>query len=261
MDKKRKNYVEVKLTEILRAIWSRAWVVILAVAVCGGAAFSYAAFFITPLYQASTLMYVNNSAISVGSTSVSISPGQLTAAQHLVDTYVVILKTRATLTRVLEEAELNYSYGQLYRMVQAAQVGSTEIFEVRVTSPHPGEAARIANTIADVLPDQIADIVDGASVRVVDYAVAPSRPVYPNVARDTVLGMLLGFLLSCAGIAVYVIFDTTIHSADYLVQNWDLPLLAVIPEHSPRKRGLIFYRAKLPGETGENPMEKEIINF
>lgn len=244
---KNKNVIEVNLVDLVKALWHRAWAIALAIAIFGGAAFSYAAFMIAPRYQASALMYVNNSAISVGSTSVSITPGELSAAQHLVDTYVVILKTRSTLNKVIEKAELDYSYEKLYKMIEAAPVNSTEIFEIKVTSSSPYEAELIANTITDVLPDQIADVVDGASVRVVDRAVVPSRKSAPSITKYTAVGMLLGAVLSCGVIMVMVIFDTTISSADYLTENYDLPILAVVPDMFPRKTGENgYYRESSP---------------
>lgn len=232
---RRKEYVEIDLIEIAKSLCRRGWAVILAMVLFAGAAFSYAAFFVTPLYQARALMYVNNSTFSVGNTSVSISPSQLSAAQHLVDTYVVILKTRTTLNKVIEEADLNYSYGQLYKMIQAGPVDSTEVFEIVVTSPDPREAERIANTIADVLPDKISDIVDGSSVRVVDYAVVPSRKASPNITKYVSAGLMLGFLVSCVVLVTLQIFDTTIYNTDCLSLNYDLPVLAVIPDTSSRK--------------------------
>ena len=47
------------------------------------------------------MMYVNNSSINVGSTQVDLS--DLSAAQSLVETYIVILKTRGTLEQVIEQ--------------------------------------------------------------------------------------------------------------------------------------------------------------
>lgn len=51
-------------------------------------------------------------------------------------------------------------------MVQAEAVNSTEVFSIDVTSPDPQEAELIANAIADILPDRIADIVEGSSVKI-----------------------------------------------------------------------------------------------
>lgn len=236
MEKRQQNKaVEVDLVKLAKALWQRAWAIVLAMIIFGGIAFFRAVFFITPLYQASAMMYVNNGAFAVGETSVSISPGQLTAAQSLVDTYVVILQSRSTLEKVIEEADLRYSYEQLSGMVKAAPVGETEIFQIYVTSPDPREAELIANTITKVLPDRIADIVDGSSVRVVDHAVVPTRKMSPSITRNTALGMMLGLVLSCGLFIVMYILDTTIDSVDYLTENFDLPVLAVIPDMDSKK--------------------------
>lgn len=253
MEKQQNNdaEMEIDLLELAKELWHRAWAIALTVAILGTLFFCNAAFLTTPLYQASAMLYVNNGAFSLGETSVSISPGQLTAAQSLVETYVVILKSRTTLERVAEEAGLNYSYEQLSSMVVASPVENTEIFEVSVTSSKPKEAELIANTIAEVLPDRIADIVDGSSVRVVDYAVTPTRKVSPNITKKTAIGMMLGFVLSCGVIIVMKLADTTISSVDYLLQNYDLPILAVIPDMFPEKPNDNGYYKK------SNPAEKK----
>lgn len=193
------------------------------------------------MYESEALLYVNNSSISVGSTSFSISPSELTAAQNLVDTYIVILKTRAVLNEVIDKAGLDYSYAQLKSMITAAPVNQTEVFRINITSPDPHEAERIANTIAEVLPDKIADIVDGSSVRIVDYAVVPSVRSSPSVTRYTALGLLLGVVVSCFAIVALELSDTTIRSEEYLMQNYDFPVLAVIPELTAHKSGKYGY--------------------
>ena len=224
-----KDTIEIDLLALARAVWKRVWLVIAAVLVCGAAAFSYAKFLITPLYEAKALMYVNNSSISVGSASFSISSGELSAAQSLVKTYIVIMQSRQTLNEVIEQADLPYTYEELLPMVTAAPVNDTEIFEITVTDADPQEAELIANTIADVLPDKISDIVDGSSVRVVDYAVVPVFPVSPSVTKYAMIGVLLGGVLSVGVIVLMELLNESIRSEDYLIQTYDLPILAVVP--------------------------------
>ncbi|MDD3254191.1 MAG: Wzz/FepE/Etk N-terminal domain-containing protein, partial [Lachnospiraceae bacterium] len=137
---KSNQYYEIDLMQLLHAFWHRLWAIILAAVIGGGALFSYAAFFITPLYEAEALIYVNNSSFSLGSTSFSISSSELTAAKTLVDTYIVILKTRSTLSEVIREAGLNYSYQELSEMIGSEPVNNTEIFSIKVTSSNPQEA-------------------------------------------------------------------------------------------------------------------------
>ena len=231
MVKERDNEeVESDLLALARALWRRAWAVILAMLIGGAAMFSYASFLITPLYQAKALMYVNSSSLSVGNTKLSISQAELSAAQSLVDTYIVILNSRTTLNDVIKEAEVPYTYEQLSSMISAQAVNSTEVFEVVVTDANPQEAEKIANAIADVLPNKIAAIVEGSSARIVDYAVVPSQKSSPNITKLTAMGLLAGFVLSAAVIIVLELMDETIHDEDYLAQNFDLPVLAAIPD-------------------------------
>ena len=150
------NEMVIDLVQLARALWRRAWAIVLAMVIFGGAAFGYARFLITPLYQASAMMYVNNSSINVGSTQVDLS--DLSAAQSLVETYIVILKTRGTLEQVIEQENLSYDYETLSDMIEAGAVNSTEVFEIQVTSADPEEAERIANCIAELLPGRISEI-------------------------------------------------------------------------------------------------------
>jgi len=222
--------IEIDLQKLLLALWKKAWLILLST-ILGGALFlAYTVFLITPLYKASAMLYVNNSSFSVGNTSFSISNSDLVAAQSLVDTYVVILKTRPTLERVIADTGVDYDYEELYEMIEAAPVNSTEIFEIEVTSPDPQEAELIANSIATILPDRISDIVDGSSVRIVQHAVVPAHKDSPSLAKNTAIGLVLGFMASCGVIVLLELLDSQIHDQETLIELYQLPVMAVIPD-------------------------------
>ena len=239
MTETNESFDTIDLVELFGLLLRRIWTIILAALIAGSLAFGYTYFFVTPLYKASTLLYVNNSDISVGSSSFSITTGDLNAAQKLVDTYVVILKSRTVLNEVIEKADVNYTYGQLSGMITAGAVNSTEVLRIVVTCPNPAEAERIANTIAEILPERIPDIVNGSDVRIVDYAVVPSARSSPSFTKNTAIGVLVGAILSVAAIVLTYYFDENIRSEDYLSQTYpDIPLLAVIPNmRSSSRRG------------------------
>ena len=230
MDMNNREEVELDLLRLLRALWRKAWVIILTVIVFGVCALVVNTMLVTPRYKARALMYVNSSSISVGSTKLSISQAELSAAQSLVDTYIVILNTRTTLEDVIAQSGVNYTYEQLTKMISAAAVNSTEVFYVEVTSRDPKEAELLANTITHVLPERISSVVEGSSVRIVDYAVEPARKDSPRTALNTVICMVLGGILACVAITVGELMDRQIHNSDYLIQTYDIPLLAVIPD-------------------------------
>lgn len=222
--------VEMDLPRLLKALWRKAWVILLTAAIFGAAALGVNVAFVTPQYKARALMYVNSSSISVGSTKLSISQAELNAAQSLVDTYIVILNTRTTLNEVIEQTGVNYTYEQLSKMISAASVNSTEVFYIEVTSPDPKEAALLANTIAQVLPEKIASVVEGSSARIVDYAVEPTKKDSPRTALNMAVCMVLGAVFACGAVVAGELMDKQIHDSDYLIQTYDIPVLAVIPD-------------------------------
>ena len=109
---------EIDLLHLVKLLWSKAWLIVLVMILLGALAFSYAMFFVTPMYQATAKMYVNNKSISVGSSVLSIS--DISAAKELLNTYVEILHTRETLEVVIENTGVEYTYEQLSRMISAS---------------------------------------------------------------------------------------------------------------------------------------------
>lgn len=232
MENKKSNAFEyqIDVAHILKMVWRRLWIVILCAAIAAAIGFSYAAFFITPMYSSTAMMYVNNKSFSIGSTSVSISSSEITAAQSLVKTYLVILDNRTTLEQVIEKTGVDYTWSQLSGMISASAVNDTEIFRVTVTADDPYEASIIVNGIAEVLPERVADVIQGSSMKIVDRGIVNTSKVSPNVTRYTMVGFVLGLFLACAIIVVYALLDDTIRGEDYILQRYEYPILARVPD-------------------------------
>lgn len=239
MVKSTNDEVYIDLGQVFRVLWKYAVVILLVGILFAALLFFYAQFFITPRYEANALFYVNNSTFSINS-AVRISTGELNAASDLVSTYVAILQSRANMEQVIEESGVNYSYEQLRRMISARAVNSTGLFQVTVNSSNPEEARALANTIADILPAKVSDIVSNSSVVVVDYAVTPRTRVSPDYMKYAMIGLLMGVVLSSAVVLLVSYFDDVIRDEEYLLQNFDAPVLATIPDltaKTPRKYG------------------------
>lgn len=239
------------VVQIGKTLWKKIWVIFTAGVLAAVLFFSYSFFLVTPKYSSSVQLYVN-STVSVGNLSTSV----LTAARDLVKTYISILNTRTTIEKVAEEAGVDYSYGQLKSMISASAVSETEIFQITVTARDPREAAKIANTIADVLPDRVADIIDGCSVRLVDSAVVSTSKVSPNIVKNTGIGFLIGILLACGIIIVMFLLDDTIYSEEYLLRTYDIPVLAKIPNLLEDEKDRYGYKKYYQSESVQAKKDK-----
>ena len=232
--------MELDLQRIFEAVLQKAWVIGIVSGLCALLMLMGTLFFVTPLYKSTAMFYVNNNDISVG--DVSISNGDLVTSRGLVESYIVILNTRETLNDVIDYAGINRSYSQVKGMISAAAVNETEIFAVTVTGPDPAEAEKIANAIAYILPKRISTIIDGTSAKVVDAAVVPTSPSSPSYTKNTIVGFLVGFLLSAGIVVLMELFDITVRSEEDITQICKHPILATVPDMgAPSKGGKYYY--------------------
>jgi len=225
---------EIDLLKLLKVLWKRVWLIVAAAFLGGVAFFVYTFFFITPQYQSSALLYVNNNSLDIGSTKLNITSGDISASSSLINTYCVILKSRTTLEQARFEGELPYTYEQLKAKVNGSAEGSTPIFKITVTDPNPEMAANICNTVVEIMVDPssgISGIVEGSSVSVIDYAVVARSASSPSYMKNTAIGMLIGFVLACGVVILISLMDTTIREEGYLLEKYkDIPILATVPD-------------------------------
>lgn len=224
------EYYTIDLAHIFKSLLKRIWLIGLSGFLAAVCCFVWAAFLISPTYSSSIMLYVNNSSFSLGNTSFSISSSEISAAQSLVKTYAELLNNRTTLERVVEKSGLDYTYKELSKMITAAPANETEIMRVTITAEDPYHAAKLANTIAEVLPDRISEIIDGASMEVVDSAIPNLDKIAPSISKYTVVGFIAGFVIMAIIVVIMALMDDTIHDEEYILKTYDYPILAKIPD-------------------------------
>lgn len=228
---------EINVIELFQALLKRWWLILAAVIVGAVLMFVYTRFFVTPLYQSSVAFYVNNGQNAED----KISNSDISAAQSLVDTYIVILKYGTTLDDVIKDAKLDCTASQLAGKLDCASIHDTEVFQVTVTDPLPERAERIAKSIAKILPDKVADVIEGSTVRIVRDPTLPERPSSPHLRHNVAVGAAAGFLLSVLYAGLQFILDDRIRDAAKLLkENYSYPVLAEIPDLTHESRGYYY---------------------
>jgi len=242
-----KEYYVIDIIHVLRVILHKIWIVIVCGVLAAGIGFSVAAFAIEPTYSSSIMLYVNNSSLSLNDVGISMSYSDINASQSLVKTYSVLLKNRTTLERVIEETGVSRSWGELFGMIEASSVNETEVMKVTVTTTDPYEAQKIANGISKVLPQRVTEIVEGTSMEVVDSAIPNLNKVAPSITKYTAIGFLLGAFVSIIVLVIVALMDNTIHDEEYVLQTYNYPILAKVPDlldTENKKYGYDYYQSK-----------------
>lgn len=224
------EYYAIDVAHILGFLWKRVWIMALCGLLVGAAGFFYSTFVMKPTYSADIRLYVNIASAGQSNGEMTISPSDLTAAKSLVKTYGAILDGRTTLERVIQESGVTYTWKELSGMIAYAPSNDTQIMRVTVTCNDPYEACSIANTIAEVLPQRIEEIIDGTSMKVVDAAVPDLQKVGPSISKYTLMGVVLGVVLCMVILVIMAMLDGTVHDEEYVLQTYDYPILGKVPD-------------------------------
>lgn len=225
--------VEIDLRGLFKVLLKRAWIIVLCAVILGSAVLMYTVNFVAPQYKASVTIYVNNN--SSKDTSY-ISSSDLAVALRLVTTYVNIIQSNTVLDKVIAETNLALTTDQVRSMISAEVVGETEMFKVTVTTPYPQMSMDLANAIAAIAPDEIAEIIEGSSAKIIDYARLPKGSSSPNYTTNTILGAAAGAALAILAIVLQNMLDVRIKNEEDLEKICSVPVLGVIPDLANDKK-------------------------
>lgn len=217
--------MEIELGRLFKALIKKWWVIIISTIILAAGAYVYSTFFAVPVYEAYITMYVQNTDDYEG----KISTDALSSAQDLVNTYIVLLKSNSVLSQVVDKVDLGYEPSQIAEMISASAVESTGVFKVAVYNTNPSDAQKIANAIAEIIPEEIVRVINAGNVELIDEAEYPNEPYSPNIMLNSIIGGMIGLFISCIILVLIEIFDTKIRSENDLGQITTLPVVGVIP--------------------------------
>lgn len=227
------DVVDIDFLKLLRILLNKLHIIAFCGLFCGVLVYAAVYLLVEPEYMANIMMYVNNASTNEGSTTISQS--DLYASSQLVDTYSAIITSETFLEQVIAEADVDIEVEKLTEQLITEAVNDTEVFKISVMHQDPKAAARIANAIANIAPSHISSIVDGSSVKVIDYASIPTEISKPSYRKFVFIGFMFGLVLSIIIVLLIDIMDTTIKSESDL-EEWMLPVLGVVPDFADAKK-------------------------
>ena len=202
-------------------------------------------FLITPKYTATSTMYM----VSSSSDSV-VDLSDLNIGTTISADYVELIKTRPIVEGVAQDLSLDYTYGQMLKMIDLTVVANTRIIKISVTSPDRYEAQEIANALAVKAETELPKLMDAPKPNIAEKAIVPETKSSPSMTKNTLIGALAAMMLVLAVLTVLYLMDDTVKTADDVEKNFGVMPLTTIPEgkieglrssneEAMRRRGLL----------------------
>ena len=216
---------EIDLVELFYLLWGHMIQIIACVIVGGAAAFAYTYFMVTPLYQATSKMYV---ASATYNSIVDIYDIQL-GSQLALD-YEQLILSRPLMEDVAEALELNVEPEAIASLVSIYNPEETRILTITVTCPDPQLAADLANEIAYQASIYLPRVMESPAPNIYEDALVPTDKSSPSYFRNTLLGAMLAAVVYCGILVVWFLMDDSFTTPEDINRYFGVQPLAVIPE-------------------------------
>ncbi len=218
------DVIEIDLQELFGIVLNRLWLILACGLVTGIAGFCISFFLLTPQYESTTKVYILN---KQDNSTITYSDMQL--GTQLTKDYAELIKSRDVLETVIENCGLMESYKNFAGRVTVTNITDTRIIAITVRDEDPAMAQLIADEIRKEAADHIKNVTDVQAVNVAEEANLPLEPADPSIPKWTVIGMMLGLLLSGAWVVAKFLLDDTVKTSEDVEKYLGLSTLAMIP--------------------------------
>ena len=236
---------EISISSLISIAKKNLLVLISVTVVCAVAAFFASSYLLTPTYQSKVSFVATNGGVGTSvQTTDKIGSADISASLAMVNTYVDILKTTNMYKQLANELNNDYTYNQLKKMITIQSRSEDSLFiDVFVTSPKPSESVRIANTFLELGEEYVAASMNEPDKLLILQVEESSSAVknYPNTTLNVLEAGFLGFAATFAIILVVFLLDKTIKGEKDFTQNYDIPVLGVIPYFKAAANGAKNY--------------------
>ena len=222
----------ITLQDIFKTLKKRLSLIIILtiIALAISAVVSY--FVITPIYQSSTQILINQEKTEVN----TFSSQDIETNLQLINTYNVIIKSPAILSLVIDELDLNTTPAALTNKITVNNAEDSQVVNITVQDPDPQRAVDIANKTAQVFQAQIKTLMQVDNVSVLTPAVLGDNPspVKPDPMLNMAIAAVIGLMLGVGLAFLLEYLDTTVKTEEDIEELLNLPVLGLISNISEK---------------------------
>lgn len=218
---------EITVQSIVKTLQKRWFFILVLTMLSMGIAAMLSFFILTPIYEAETQIIVNQK---------SYDNQQLVGAQNvdtdlrLINTYNVIIKSPAILTKVIDKLSLTTTPERLMNQIDVSSASNSQVVNIRVQDEKESRAVEIANTVAEVFKEEIPVLmhVDNINILSVAKSSENAAAVKPNKILNILIATIAGFSLALVLAYIMETFDKTIKTERDIEEILSLPVIGVV---------------------------------
>ena len=221
---------ELDLKELFELFMSKLFQIILIVLIVTGIGVVYTLAFTTPKYSASTSLVLTSASSGNDAQANTITTTDGNLNSKLVSTYSEIVRSNDVIRQVISNLKIDISESELKKNVSVKEVEDAEMIKITVTNEDADVSAKVANEIANVFCNTVADIYKINNLHILDRAEPNYTPSNIHHSKDVIIFAFIGGVIAVMYVLISNMLDTTIKTAEDIEKGFGLPVLVSIPQ-------------------------------
>ena len=144
--------------------------------------------------------------------------------------YTELITSRTVLEKVIANLGLDEEYINLRKQITITNPSSTRILKITVAQNDPLMAKKVADELANVSADFIADQMEVAPPKIYETTEVPLYKSSPSLKKNIMIGVLAGIVLVCGILVVLELMNDSLQTEEDVQRYLDIPVLAVVPD-------------------------------
>jgi capsular polysaccharide biosynthesis protein len=190
-----------------------------------------ASFFITPIYEASRQIVVNNT-----KSDQDLDYNTVMTNFQYTNTYSDIIYSEVVLGKVIKDLDLKTNYKDLSKEIDVTGKKESQVITITVEHADYALAVEIVNKIASVFQDQTIKIMEIDNVELFPLTeMNPNpEPVHPKPILFIVVGLLAGLIIGVTISFLLHVFSNRITSERDIEELLNVPVIGSVPVVRPK---------------------------
>lgn len=224
MDNTKTSEKEIDLGRLFSVLLDKIILIIFMGALFGAVTFLASKFLITPVYNSTTQLYVLNRADDSTTTLTDLQ-----TSTQLTKDYIILVQSRPVLEYVINDLALDMTVKELSNTISVTTIADSRVLQISVKNPDPYKAKEIADSIAQFSATQICSIMHIEDVEIIEEGDIATEPESTGIKKNTIIGCLLGIIISSGIIIIRSLFDDTIKTSEDVEKYLGISTLSMIP--------------------------------
>lgn len=216
--------VEIDLRELFKVFKKNILKILFVSLLCAAIGLFSSIFLIDKKYSSEATIYITPKVTEQG----TIDYNSIQTNSQMVNNYMEILKGETILAKVADQVGLD-SFEEVQSAMTITNPTNTQLISISAETIDPELSQKIVSFTISTFSEDMMDILNLNNVTTINEAKVNTDPVSPSKGKFTILGFVIGWVISCGYVCITYLFDKRLRTRDEAENFLGIPVLATVP--------------------------------